>query len=109
MVTRITRGTLRPNTEQRVFDILRTAVQAGPKVPGLHSMSISRKVGRNGIELVAVTTWADMQAMTAMMGPAWQEPSWLPGLAECVVDSEVEMLETVVASVEELAELAPTG
>ena len=109
MITRITRGTLRPNTEQRVFDILRTAVQAGPKVPGLHSMSISRKVGRNGIELVAVTTWTDMPAMTAKLGPAWQEPLWPPGLAECVVDSAVEMLETVVASVKELAELAPTG
>ena len=106
MITRITRGTLRPNSEQRVFDILRSATQASPNVSGLSSMSISRKVGANGVELVAVTIWSDVDVMAKVLGPTWAEPSWLPGLDECVESSSVEMLETVVTSVKDLAELA---
>lgn len=47
--------------------------------------------------------------MIAVLGGRADQPSWLPGLADCVVDSEVELLETVVSSFEELADLALTG
>lgn len=44
MVTRITRGRLMPNSEARVFAMLRSAAAAQPVVPGLVSMSLSRMV-----------------------------------------------------------------
>lgn len=44
-----------------------------------------------------------------ILGSRWAGPSWLPGLDECVEISSVEMLETVVSSVDELSELTTTA
>jgi hypothetical protein len=110
VITRITRGWVRPNSEARVFDILRTAVAAtGSRPNGMLGMSLSRNVGDQGIELVSVTVWSDVDSMAAVIGPHWREPAWLPGLTELVFDSRVEMLETVVSSFEDLRELEQTG
>jgi hypothetical protein len=104
MITRITRGSLRPNSEARVFEILRAAAGSRDSRPeGMLGMSISRNVGENGVELVAVTIWSDLESMATVMGPNWQEPAWLPGLSDHIVDSRTELLETVVSSFEEVA------
>jgi hypothetical protein len=102
MITRITRGTLRPNTEGRVFELLRDATRANPRPPGLLGVSISRHVHGKVTELVAVSIWSDVDAMAAVIGEKWREPTWLPGLSESIVDSRLEILETVVSSYEEL-------
>jgi hypothetical protein len=106
MITRITRGTLRPNTEGRVFEVLRDATRANPRPPGLLGVSISRHVNGTVTELVAVSIWSDVDAMTAVLGEKWREPTWLPGLTESIVDSRLEILETVVSSYEELTTAA---
>jgi hypothetical protein len=106
LITRITRGVLHPNSEGRVFEILRDATRATPRPRGMLGMSISRQVRGKTTELVAVTIWEDIEAMAAVMGPSWNEPSWMPGLRESVSDSTIEILETVVSSYEELATAA---
>jgi hypothetical protein len=103
MITRVTRGTLRPNSEGRVFEILRQATLANPRPPGLVGMSISRHVTETKVDLLAISIWEDFDAMTAVMGPKWREPTWLPGLAESIETSSLEILETVVSSYDELA------
>ena len=104
MITRITRGSLRPNSEARVFEILRDAAGSTNSRPkGLLGMSISRNVGEKGVELVAVTVWSDLESMAAVMGPNWREAAWLPGLADHIVDSRTELLETVVSTFEDPA------
>ena len=101
---------MRPNAEARVFDILRTAVAGnGGRPKGLLGMSLSRNVADKGVELVAVTVWTDVESMAAVIGPSWREPAWLPGLTDLLIDSRVEMLETVVSSFEDLKELEQTG
>ena len=103
MITRITRGKLRANTEPRVFELLREATKANPRPPGMLGLSISRQVKDGGvIELVAVTIWRDVEAMSAVMGPQWSEPTWLPSLREAIADSSLEILETIVSSYEDL-------
>ena len=109
MVTRITRGRLMPNSEARVFAMLRTAAAAHPMIPGLQSMSLSRVVQGRDTVLVAVTVWDDFEAMAKVLGPTWQAQSWMPGLDELVAEATVEILETVATSAQELMELAPTG
>ena len=108
MITRITRGRLAPNTEARVFSILRTAAAAQPMLPGMASMSLSRTMEGRDTVLVAVTVWSDMTAMAEALGTRWQEPSWLPGVGECIEAGTVEILETVAASTT-LEQLAATG
>ena len=103
MITRITRGKLHVNAEARVFEILREAITANPRPPGMLGLSISRQVTAGITELVAVTVWQDLEAMSANMGPQWMEPTWLGPLQEAIADSSVEILETVVSSYEELA------
>ncbi|HET7496166.1 MAG TPA: hypothetical protein VFJ80_11995 [Candidatus Limnocylindrales bacterium] len=106
MITRIVRGVLRPNSEGRVFELLRAASTANPRPPGMLGMSISRQVRDGCIELVAVTVWEDIESMAAIMGPSWRDPSWLPELADAVERSSLEILETVVSSYEDLRLLA---
>jgi hypothetical protein len=107
MITRLTRGKLRPNSEGRVFEILRDATQSNPRPPGLLGVSISRHVKDGVTELVSVSIWRDFDAMVAIIGPGWRDPTWLPGLAEAVAESSLEILETVVSSYDELAALSP--
>ncbi len=110
MVTRITRGRLMPNSEARVFAMLRTVAAAQPMIPGLQSISLSRMVQGRDTVLVAVTVWDDVETMAKVLGPTWQAPSWiLPGLDELVAEATVEILETVATSAQKLMELAPTG
>jgi hypothetical protein len=105
LITRITRGTVRPHSEQRAFDILREATRANPRPPGLLGVSISRHVVGGVTELVAVSIWRDLDAMVAVIGPGWREPTWLPGIADAIDKSSLEILETVVSSYEELANI----
>jgi len=108
LITRITRGRLAPNTEARVFSILRTAAAAQPMLPGMVSMSLSRTMEGRDTVLVAVSVWSDMAAMTASLGEGWQEASWPPGIDECIETAAVEILETVATSAD-VERLAATG
>ena len=107
MITRITRGTVHPNSEARVFEILRAATRANPRPQGLLGLSISRHVSGGVTGLVSVSIWQDIDAMASVIGPAWRKPTWLPGLADAIEGSSLEILETVVSSYEELVEVNP--
>jgi hypothetical protein len=76
---------------------------------GLHSMSLSRTVEGRDTILVAVSVWDDMDAMSAVLGPTWQEPSWMPGVGEHVLEATVQILEMVATSAKDLEELAPAS
>jgi hypothetical protein len=106
MITRITRGRLRPNAEARVFEMLRSAVQTGSAPRGMLSLSISRRAMEDQVELVSVTVWEDVDAMSAALGPNWREPTWMVGLEDAVLSSDVEIFETVVLGYDALAKLA---
>jgi len=108
LITRITRGRLAPNTEARVFSILRTAAAAQPIPPGMASMSLSRTMEDRDTVLVAVSVWSDMAAMTAALSADWQEPSWPTGIGECIESATVEILETVATAID-VEHLAATG
>lgn len=98
MILRQTRGTLRPNSEARIFDLLRVAAATAARPPGLEALFIGRAVRHGSVEIVATSVWRDMDAMIAGLGPSWREPSWLAGLAPYISDSSVELLETVLSS-----------
>lgn len=72
-------------------------------------VSISRHVWDGMTELVSVSIWRDVDSMTAVIGPSWREPTWLPGLSEAIADSSLEILETVVSSYDELSGLGLAG
>ena len=110
MILRQTRGTLRPNSEARIFDILRAATATSSRPPGLEALFISRAVRHGAVEVVSTSVWLDMDAMITGLGPTWREPNWLPGLAPYISDSTVELLETVLSSYLDLTELMlPSG
>lgn len=95
LIIRITRGRVRPGTEGDVFARLRTAPEGG-RPDGLRALFIGRHLTSDGLELVAITVWSDVEALIGVMGEGWEAPKWLAGLEELVTDSTVEHLETAV-------------
>jgi hypothetical protein len=112
MITRITRGTLQRDSEARVFGVLRQAFEDAPSPPpGLLSFGLHRRLkGPSAVELVAITVWEDLEAMATAMGPGWREPAFLPGLADSISDTSLEILEGIILGYENLPRLAiPNG
>lgn len=108
MITRITRGTLRRDSEARVFGALREAVELAPSPPsGLLSFGLHRRLkGPSAVELVAITVWQDMESMATALGPGWQQPAFLPGLADSITETSLEILEGVILGYEDIPRLA---
>ncbi len=96
MITRITRGRIRANSEAHAFAAMRKRIgdEPGP-TPGLVRYSISRRAVDGCIELVAITIWADTASMAAALGPDWSTAAWTPEVMEQMTDSTMELLETV--------------
>ena len=108
MIVRISRGRIRRGSEAEAFGLLRDSI-GGPNRPdGLEAFVIARRMVEGQLELVAMTTWRDLDSMIAVMGPDWQTPSWLPALAPLVESSSVEHLETIAESFHGLADMNPT-
>ena len=107
MIVRISRGRIRQGDEAQAFALLRESL-AGPGHPdGLEAFVIARRMIEGHLELVAMTTWRDLDSMIAVMGPDWHTPSWLPHLAGLVETSSVEHLETIAESFHGLGALDP--
>lgn len=106
MIIRITRGRVRPGTEAEVFARLRDASEERGRPDGLRARFIGRHLTADGLELVAITVWSDVDTLIAVLGAGWESPRWLPGLEDLVTHSSVEHLETVVVDFEGLAGLA---
>ena len=109
MIVRISRGRIHKGDEAQAFALLRDSI-GGPSDPdGLEAFVIARRMVEGQLELVAMTTWRDLDSMIAVMGPDWQTPSWLPHLAELVESSSVEHLETIAESFHGLRALDPAA
>ena len=103
----MSRGRIRRGQEAEAFGLLRESVAGQPVTPGLVAFVIARRMIEGQLELVALTTWRDLDSMVAVMGEDWQTPSWLPALAPLVETSSVEHLETIAGSFRGLADIDP--
>jgi len=103
---RISRGRIRRGHEAEAFALLRESITSqGGTTAGLVAFVIARRMIEGQLELVAMTTWRDLESMVAVMGRDWQTPSWLPALAPLVESSSVEHLETIAESFRGFADL----
>ena len=107
MIVRVSRGRVRRGDEAEVFAMLRDSVAASTHPDGLEAFVIARRMVEGQLELVAMTTWRDLDSMIAVMGPDWHTPSWLPGLQDLVESSSVEHLETIAESYHGFGTIAP--
>jgi hypothetical protein len=110
LIVRISRGRIRRGHEAEAFGLLRETVVAGQgTTPGLVAFVIARRMIEGQLELVALTTWDDLESMIAVMGQEWQTPSWLPALQPLVESSSVEHLETIAENFRGLADIDPNA
>jgi hypothetical protein len=103
----MSRGRIRRGQEAEAFGLLRESLTGQGPTPGLVAFVIARRMVEGQLELVAWTTWRDLDSMVAVMGEDWQTPSWLPALAPLVESSSVEHLETIAESFRGLADVDP--
>ena len=101
MIVRISRGRIRRGHEAEAFGLLRERSWPAGTTPGLVAFVIARRMIEGQLELVAMTTWHDLESMIAVMGQEWQTPSWLPRSSPG--QSSVEHLETIAESFRGLA------
>ena len=107
MIVRISRGRIRRGNEAEAFELLRDSVGGSAHPDGLEAFMIARRMVEGQLELVAMTSWRDLDAMVAVLGPDLHNPSWLPRLGELVETSSVEYLETIAESYHGFADLDP--
>jgi len=107
LIVRISRGLIHRGDEAEAFALLRDSLASEMRTEGLEAFVIARKMVGGQLELVAMTTWRDLDSMVAVMGPQWHTPSWLPRLGELVESSSVEHLETIAESFHGFASLDP--
>ena len=105
MIVRLSRARLRRDREDGAFEYLRKASSAGPKPDGMEAMFIGRRTGADADELLAITVWRDLDALIAIFGPSWSEPSFFPELKDAIIDSTVEHFETIAERYEDLPTL----
>jgi hypothetical protein len=105
MIVRLSRARLRGDREDGTFEFLRKASSAGPRPEGMEAMFIGRRTGADADELVAITVWRDLDALIAIFGPSWSEPSFFPELKDAIIDSTVEHFETIVERYEDLSSI----
>jgi hypothetical protein len=103
MIVRLSRARLRRDREDGAFEYLRRASSAGPRPEGMEAMFIGRRTGADADEIVAITVWRDLDALIAIFGPSWSEPSFFPELKDAIIDSTVEHFETIAERYEDLS------
>ncbi|MEA2608238.1 MAG: hypothetical protein QOJ75_481 [Chloroflexota bacterium] len=96
MIIRISRGRVRPGTEGDVFSRLRSATESRGRPEGMEAVYIGRHLTADGLDLVAITVWNDIEALISVMGEGWESAKWLPNIEELVTHSTVEHWETAV-------------
>ena len=96
MIVRTSRGRVRPGTEGDVFARLRAASDGGRRPDGLHAYFLGRHLTAEGMELIAITVWRDVEALVTVLGDGWEQPKWLAEVEDLVTHSTVEHWETAV-------------
>jgi hypothetical protein len=69
----------------------------------MEAMFIGRRTGTDADELVAITVWRDLDALIAIFGPSWSEPSFFAEMKDAIIDSTVEHFETIAERYEDLS------
>jgi hypothetical protein len=108
MIVRLTRGKIRAGNEAQAFEQLRATVANAPRTDGLEQFVIARRIVDGRLELLAVTTWRDLDAMRAVMGDDWMTPSFSPALDALIESSSVDHFETIAEGYQALASLQST-
>lgn len=106
MIVRITRASIRPNSEATAFGILRDATAGSARPDGLEAVFIARRGSGKLNEFVAVTVWRDAEALTTVMGAGWERPAFLPALDPFLIDASVDHYETIAESFEDVLTIA---
>jgi hypothetical protein len=96
LIIRISRGRVRTGAEAEVFGRLRDATEGRGRPDGLEALFIGRHLTADGLELIAITAWTDVEALIRVLGEGWEAPKWLDGVEELVTHSTVEHWETAV-------------
>jgi hypothetical protein len=107
LIIRISRGRVRPGTEAEVFGRLRAATEGRERPAGLAALFVGRHLTADGIEVVAITVWTDVEALIGVLGSGWESPKWLGGVEELITHGTVEHLETAIEDFDRLDRLAP--
>ena len=55
--------------------------------------------------MISVTVWDHVDAMARALGSTWRQPSWLAGMADAVLSSDLEIYETVMLGYEDRVKL----
>ena len=100
VIIRISRGRVRTGGEGEVFARLRAASEGHERPDGLQALFIGRHLTTDGLELVAITVWSNVEALIAVMGEGWESPKWLAGIEDLVTHSTIEHLEAAVENFE---------
>ena len=100
MIIRISRGRVRAGAEAEVFTRLRDATEGAGRPEGLEALFIGRHLTADGLELIAITAWTDVDALIRVLGDGWESPRWLAGIEDLVTQSTVEHWETAVEDFE---------
>ncbi len=105
MIVRVSRARLRRDREDGAFEFLRKAASSADRPDGMEAMFIARRTAPGADEILAITVWRDLNALIAVFGPTWSQPSFYAQLKEAIVDSTVEHFETIAERYEDLATL----
>jgi hypothetical protein len=100
LIIRISRGRIRSGAEAEVFSRLRAASDGTGRPEGLEALFIGRHLTADGLELIAITAWSDVDALIRVLGPGWESPKWLAGLEDLVTHSTVEHWEAAIDDIE---------
>lgn len=100
MIIRISRGRVRPGSEAEVFARLRDATEGQGRPEGLQALFIGRHLTADGLDLIAITAWADVEALIRVLGDGWETPKWPPGVGDYVTNGAVEHWETAVDDID---------
>jgi hypothetical protein len=96
VIIRVTRGHVRQDAEGEVVARLRDATESRKRPEGLHALFIGRHLTASGMELIAISVWRDVNAISDVLGQGWESPKWLAGVDEHMSNSSVEHWETAV-------------
>jgi hypothetical protein len=107
VIVRTSRGRVRPDTEGEVLASLRAASEGSERPDGLHAYFLARHLTADGMELIAITVWRDVEALVAVLGDGWESPKWLTGVETLVTHSSVEHWETAVEDFEAFLGASP--
>jgi hypothetical protein len=100
LIIRISRGRVRAGAEAEVFTRLRDATDGAGRPDGLKALFIGRHLTADGLDIIAITAWTNVDALIRVLGEGWESPKWLAGIEDLVTHGTVEHWETAVEDFE---------